>query len=606
MKHKTLAKYGYWVKKNLLWVLLCLLLLLGCTTPPDPQPTFTPAPLPTAPPSPTLPPPNLNFTATPDFFFGADLSYVNEMDDCGAIYRVNRETQDAFTLLAEQGVNLVRARLWHNPTWTNYSTLADVGKTFQRAQSAGMNTLLTIHYSDDWADPGQQRIPAAWQSITDTQELAQAVYDYTREVLLALDAEGVLPGFVQVGNETNSGLLKEVVELDWPRDAQLFNAGIRAVRDVTAELGYGPQIVLHVAQPENTGWWFREATANGITDFDVIGISYYPQWSRMSMAQMGGQISYLRETYGKEVMIVETAYPWTLAAAAETADNILNQGLRQYGISPEAQHDFLLDLTQTVINNGGSGVVYWEPAWVPTACETRWGQGSHWENATFFDFQNNNELLPAAAFPHFPYTHPTRLLTGAIDPAYGSPLATDPLGDNLQQVPHLDLSELYIYDDANYFYVALTVKGNITTDLWGNYLVYLDTTAGQGADVDVRQRPITVTAEHQPEFRLDIGLVEENGTVGADFVLYRWNGTAWEEVPFTGAIAFSGGSPSVLEWQLPKTLFPDAKTVWLGVVSVGRGRNNTAGDILGTEPSPQGWDEPITLTTFGRYDAAAP
>lgn len=586
--------------------LLTFILLVSCATRPAPEAEPTPTPLPIIEPALTPSLPNPNFASVSSFFFGADLSYVNEVEGCGATYQVNGEAQEVFALFAEQGVNLARARLWHNPTWTDYSTLDDVTKTFQRAQAAGMNTLLTIHYSDDWADPGQQGIPAAWQSITDTTALAQAVYDYTREVLLTLDAAGVLPGFVQVGNETNSGLLKEVVELDWPRDAQLFNAGIRAVRDVTQELGYGPQIVLHVAQPENTGWWFQEATANGITDFDVIGISYYPQWSRMSVAQMGGQISYLRQTYGKDVMIVETAYPWTLDAAAETADNILNQGLRQYGISPEGQVNFIRDLTQTTINNGGLGVVYWEPAWVSTPCETRWGQGSHWENATFFDFQNNNELLPAAAFPQALYTYPSRLLTATIDLAYGDPLATDLTGDNLQQAPHLDLKDLYISDDSSYFYVALTLQGDITSQLWGNFLVYLDVTPGQGADVDVRQRPITVTAEHQPEFRLDIGMVEENGTVGTDFVLYQWDGSAWEEVPFTGAIAFSSGSPSILEWQLPKTLFPDTKTLWLGVVSVGRGRNNTAGDILGTDPSPQGWDEPITLTSFWQYDAAAP
>jgi len=529
------------------------------------------------------------------------------MQDCGATYQVNGEAQDVFALLAAQGTNLVRARLWHNPTWTAYSTLADVEKTFRRAQEVGMSTLLTVHYSDDWADPGQQRFPAAWQDITDTTELAQAVYDYTREVLLTLNEAGVLPGFVQVGNETNGGLLKNMVGLDWPRDAQLFNAGIRAIRDVTNELGYGPQIVLHVAQPENTGWWFREAAANGVTDFDVIGLSYYPQWSRLNIAQTGGQINALRQTYGKEVMIVETAYPWTLDAAAESADNILNQGLRLYGISPQAQHDFLFDLTQATINNGGLGIVYWEPAWVPTGCETRWGQGSHWENATFFDFQNNNELLPAAAFLHAPYTYPSRPLTGQIEATYGSPLTTDATGDNLQQIPHLDLQDLYVTDDADYFYMALTLQGDITRQLEGNYLVYLDTTNdSQGADVDVRQRPITVTAEHRPEFRLDMGMVEENGTIGTEFILYQWDGAVWKEVPFTGAVAFTGGTPSILEWQLPKALFPNVNTLWLGVVSVGRGRNNTAGDILGSEASPLDWADSATVTTFSRYDAAAP
>ena len=611
MKLMPQARKPYWVKYNSLWGLLSLVWLISCATRPPattvPTPTTLSTPLPTVAPSVTPQAPNPNFAAQPEFFFGADMSYVNEMDDCGATYRVNGEAQDAFTLLAAQGTNLVRARLWHNPTWTAYSNLADVEKTFRRAQDAGMNTLLTIHYSDDWADPGQQRFPAAWEAISDTTELAQAVYDYTREVMLTLNEAGVLPGFVQVGNETNSGLLKKVVELDWPRDAQLFNAGIRAIRDVTTELGYGPKIVLHVAQPENTGWWFREATANGVTDFDVIGLSYYPQWSRLNIAQTGGQINALRQTYGKEVMIVETAYPWTLDAAAESADNILNQGLRLYGISPQAQHDFLRDLTQTIINNGGSGIIYWEPAWVSTPCETRWGQGSHWENATFFDFQNNNELLPAAAFLHAPYTYPTRSLTDPLATIFGSPLYSDATGDNLQQIPHLDLKDLYVSDDAAYFYLALTLQGDISRQLEGNYLVYLDTTHdSQGADVDVRQRPVTVTAEHRPEFRLDIGMVEENGTVGTEFILYQWSGTAWEEVPFTGGVAFTAGTPSTLAWQLPKTLFPGVETLWLAVVSVGRGRNNTAGDLLGPEASPLDWAEPVIVSTFVRYDAAAP
>ena len=408
MNSKRLTKWRDEGWRTLLGAVLGLALFSRCAAQPDPEPSPTLPPAFTITPSATPTPPNPNFTASPDFFFGADLSYVNEMEDCGGIYRVNGEAQDVFTLFARQGINLVRARLWHNPTWTNYSTLADVSQKFRRAQAEGMSTLLAIHYSDDWADPSQQRIPAAWQDLTDTASLAQAVYDYTREVLLTLADAGLLPGFVQIGNETNSGLLKEVMQLDWPRDVQLFNAGIRAVREVTAELGYGPQIVLHVAQPENTGWWLREATANGLTDFEVVGISYYPQWSRMSLAQVGEQIHYLRQTYGKEVMIVETAYPWTLDAAAETANNILNQGLREYGISPAGQDNFMRDLTQTIISKGGLGVVYWEPAWISTPCETRWGQGSHWENATFFDFQNNNFLRPAAAFPEVLYIFPTR------------------------------------------------------------------------------------------------------------------------------------------------------------------------------------------------------
>lgn len=86
---------------------------------------------------------------TTPFYLGVDLSYVNEMEDCGAVYTENGVSQDPFHLFSEHGANLVRARLWHNPNWTKYSTLADVERTFSRAQEAGMVTLLDFHYSDN-------------------------------------------------------------------------------------------------------------------------------------------------------------------------------------------------------------------------------------------------------------------------------------------------------------------------------------------------------------------------------------------------------------------------------------------------------------------------
>ena len=341
------------------------------------------------------------------FYFGVDLSYVNEMDDCGAIYLENGEPKDAFQLFSEYGANLVRARLWHNPNWTEYSNLADVERTFLRARDAGMSTLLAFHYSDDWADPGKQWIPAAWKELTE-DELSQALYQYTYDTLIALYEKNLMPAFVQVGNETNAGMLKSKMELDWPRDAELFNAGIRAVRDAARKTRTHPKIILHIAQPENAEWWFREAQENGVTDFDIIGLSYYPQWSTFSVQEVGPHVAEIRQEFDKDVMIVETAYPWTLRYKIETADNILNRGVPDYPISIDGQRQFMIDLTQSMISNGGLGVVYWEPAWVSTDCSTRWGKGSHWENATFFDFLNNNEVHRGIDFLSYPYQYPSQ------------------------------------------------------------------------------------------------------------------------------------------------------------------------------------------------------
>ena len=49
-------------------------------------------------------------------------------------------------------------------------------------------------------------------------------------------------------------------------------------------------------------------------------------------------------------------------------------------------------LVEVIKSSGGEGLVYWEPAWVSTKCSTLWGQGSHWDNATFFDFDNKATL----------------------------------------------------------------------------------------------------------------------------------------------------------------------------------------------------------------------
>jgi arabinogalactan endo-1,4-beta-galactosidase len=537
----------------------------------------------------------------PPFYLGVDLSYVNEVDDCGAVYLENGEPRDAYELFSDYGANLVRARLWHNPDWTDYSVLVDVERTFERAQAAGMATLLDFHYSDNWADPGKQAIPAAWEDLAE-DELPQAVYQYTYDVLTELYEKGLMPDFVQVGNETNSGMLKRFMELDWPRDARLFNAGIRAVRDVAAETETNPRIILHVAQPENVGWWFREARENGITDFDVIGLSYYPQWSTFSISDVGAHVTYLRREFGKEVMIVETAYPWTFEAVNETADNILNQGVRGYPVTIEGQRQFMIDLTQSLISNGGLGVVYWEPAWVSTGCSTRWGQGSHWENATFFDFRNNNQVHQGIDFLSYEYLFPGQWADGILEDTYGEPVLRDAVGDNLDQVPHLDLLSLHAIDDADSIYIGLTIAGDVFADPWGSYLIYFDSTQdGQGANIDIGKRPITVADPYQPEFILELRTVERNETVSGSYSLYAWDESTWQAITMTGGAAIQNASPSVIELQIPKALLGNPEFVNLGVVSTGRGRIHTAGDIMGIDTSPSDWEEPVTLDVFVQW-----
>jgi arabinogalactan endo-1,4-beta-galactosidase len=330
--------------------------------------------------------------AEPPTYLGVDISYANEMDDCGAVYSSGGQRVDQYQFFKAAGANVARIRIWNDPDWTRYSNLADVKKSIRRAKAAGLQVLLDFHYSDDWADGEKQIAPKAWARLS-TPDQAKALYAFTHDTLTTLDREGLMPDLVQVGNETNgeivSSLAKAKEPIDWTRNALLFNAGIKAVRDAGVESKTKPRVMLHIAQPENVEPWFAAAAKAGITDFDLIGISYYSKWSKRSMAQLGATINRLRHLYAADVLVVETAYPFT-TDNADSSPNLLGADslIAGYPATPAGQKKYLIDLTQLVLAHGGVGVIYWEPSWISTkTCGTRWGKGSNWENAALFDFK---------------------------------------------------------------------------------------------------------------------------------------------------------------------------------------------------------------------------
>lgn len=337
---------------------------------------------------------------------GVDLSYVNQILDRGGAYSDSLGERSPYAIFAHHGANAARFRLWHDPAWVRtevyrddavplYSGADDVASAIRASRREGMVVNLDFHYSDVWADPGRQDVPAAWRDITDLAVLEDSVYAYTRGVLEALDAEGLLPEMVQVGNETNCGILSTGMEPDfpavstcdghWAAQGRVLNAGIRAVRDVSPEIG----IILHIAQPENVVPWFdRITTDGGVTDFDIVGFSYYSRWSEESLSSLATHVADWRRRYRKEVMVMETAYPWTLANADAYA-NIFGPGSLEagYDASVDGQRRYMTDLVQQVVGGGGRGVFYWEPAWITSGMQDLWGTGSSWENNALFDFQ---------------------------------------------------------------------------------------------------------------------------------------------------------------------------------------------------------------------------
>lgn len=352
----------------------------------------------------------------PGFYYGADLSYANQMEDCGAVFRDGGVPTDVYRIFANHGTNLVRVRLWVDPSWQRtleqppgvkpqYSDLDDVRETIARSRAAGMQVLLDLHYSDIWADPQRQAVPARWRAaMYDTPALADSVYAYTRQVLADLDRDGLMPDMVQVGNEINPGILVHArmnaayegldpISTSWDRQAALLNAGIRAVRESGRAPGRSPRVMLHFAGLDSLAWRFRNLVDHGVKDFDVMGLSYYYAWHGGSLAALGATIRELRAAFpAYDVVAVEAGYPWT-DANHDAMPNIIGAADPEYApLSPAMQLRYLVDYARTVRAAGGKGVVFWEPAWVSTPCRTPWGQGSGHDHVAFF-LPHSNEFM---------------------------------------------------------------------------------------------------------------------------------------------------------------------------------------------------------------------
>lgn len=336
------------------------------------------------------------------FYQGADLSYVNELEDNGVKYHKDGSDVDPFTLLRSYGANIVRLRLWHNPSWTSYSTLNDVERSMKRAKTAGLEVLLDFHYSDTWTDPQQNLVPAAWKPVVKNSSLlSDSVYNYTYRTLEHLNSVGLLPVIVQIGNETNFNVIvadnNDLQPVNYARNVKLFNAGLKAVSDFNEQYGKQIKTMLHVAlDPGSAATWLVRHKRYGLNYFDLLGLSYYPQWQDYTPTELGNFASLLHDKYGTRLFVAETSQIWT-RAWNDNNHNLMSKMCTGYPDvpSPQFQKDYVTEIKEALMNNGGAGFSVWEPFWVSASNKTLWGVGSNWENATFFDFNNN--LLPHSA-----------------------------------------------------------------------------------------------------------------------------------------------------------------------------------------------------------------
>jgi arabinogalactan endo-1,4-beta-galactosidase len=292
---------------------------------------------------------------SPEFAKGADVGWITEMEANGIkFYNSRGEEKECLELLKEKGVNSIRLRAWVNPAdgWNN---TRDVVLKSKRVKELGLKLMIDFHYSDTWADPAHQYVPKAWQKKS-YEEISSALYDYTKHVMDTLKQNGITPEWVQIGNETNDGMLWESgrASKSMAQFAGFIQSGYAAVKSVSSTT----LVIVHLANGHDNAlfrWMFDGLKSNGAS-WDIIGMSLYPFWAPDGVdgwananSKCLNNMNDLISRYNTPIMMVEVGMP-------------ANQ--------PEKSKAFLIDIikkTKKLPNGNGLGVFYWEPQ-----CYKKW------------------------------------------------------------------------------------------------------------------------------------------------------------------------------------------------------------------------------------------
>jgi len=282
------------------------------------------------------------------FAKGADVSWLPQMEAKGyKFYNDSGTQQDALQILKDHGINSVRIRLWVNPSSDPYNGHCSTGDGValaKRAKNLGLRIMLDFHYSDSWADPGKQTKPAAWKSLS-FNDLMTKTYDYTYSTLNTFKSSGITPEWVQVGNETNNGMLWDdgKASTNMKNFAWLVNCGYNATKAVFSSA----KVIVHLSNGYDNSlfrWMFDGLKSNG-AKYDVIGMSLYPStgdWSSKD-SQCLTNMKDMVSRYGKEIMICEVGMDYS---SAQTSKSFIKD---------------IISKTKSLSGSKGLGVFYWEP-----------------------------------------------------------------------------------------------------------------------------------------------------------------------------------------------------------------------------------------------------
>ena len=279
----------------------------------------------------------------PEMARGADIGWLSEMESAGRVLRDSKgNVSNGFDVLKEAGINSIRLRVWVNPK-SGWCSRGDVVKMAMRARDKGFRIMIDFHYSDSWADPGQQTKPAAWNGHS-VATLRTDIANHTKDVLQALKDAAVTPEWVQIGNETNDGMLWDDgrASKNMANYASFVQSGSAAAKSIFPDA----KVMAHVSNCHDNAlfrWNFDGLKSNGAT-WDVIGMSLYPDtvgWRATTdkcLSNMRDMIS----RYGKKVMIAEVGLEWW---ARDSSYALLRKTLAD----------------MKSLGDNGLGVFYWEP-----------------------------------------------------------------------------------------------------------------------------------------------------------------------------------------------------------------------------------------------------
>ena len=282
---------------------------------------------------------------------GCDLSWLSEMEHDGILFYDERsESQDCISLLRANGMNAVRLRVWvnHATGWSNKEDMLSLAK---RAAKQGQRIMIDIHYSDFFADPSHQAIPAAWQAY-DYDQLVECVREHTLDVLYTLKEAGIRPEWVQIGNETPNGMLWPVGLLNgeatpsdaWDRYAGFTAAGYKAAKEAFSDI----TVIVHVDNAyERRDWFWTNLKAHGGL-WDMVGLSHYPMMSAWNGGKSWQEMNELAEENIRR-LIRDWHCPVMIAEIGMFANDPL---------SATVMADFVQRATTI---DSCAGIFYWEP-----------------------------------------------------------------------------------------------------------------------------------------------------------------------------------------------------------------------------------------------------